>query len=129
MTHRHKGCTHGAGNAWTIEPTRRYFQHCDSCDVRFPWANHYEVYYVDEDREECCWWRECTKCLIKTISDYAEVWQLERDNTELPPDKNPMLTSLSRDDTINYPLPGMSAGEIQRAESREDTQNTNFHSR
>ncbi len=97
---KHDNCTHGTDNAWTIEPTRRYFQRCDSCGVRRPWANHYEVYYADADREECCWWWECTNCLIKTISDYAEVWQLDRA-------------------IDGGPWPEMSAGEIQRAERAE----------
>ncbi|KKN84490.1 hypothetical protein LCGC14_0289520 [marine sediment metagenome] len=79
----HGGCAHGTANAWTQEPTRRYFKRCDTCDTFRPWASYYEVYYADVDREETCWWWECTKCLIKTVSDYAEVWELEDPPAEM----------------------------------------------
>ncbi len=77
MRQSHRNCLHGPGNAWTIEPTRRYFKHCDTCRTSRPWGNYFEVYFVDSDREETCWWWECETCLIKTISDYAEVWRSE----------------------------------------------------
>ena len=71
---KHEACTHGAGNAWTIEPSRRYFKWCDTCHTLRPWANYFEVYFADVDKEESCWWWECTACLLETISDYAEVY-------------------------------------------------------
>lgn len=71
---KHENCAHGAGNAWTIEPSRRYFKRCDTCHTLRPWANYFEVYFADVDKEETCWWWECTACLLETISDYAEVY-------------------------------------------------------
>ena len=70
----HKYCTHGPGNAWTREPILRFFFRCDTCRLFRPWANYFEVYSIDVDKETTCWWWECEMCLIKTISNYSEVY-------------------------------------------------------
>jgi hypothetical protein len=80
---KHENISCAAGNAWALQPDRRYFKRCDTCGTFRVWANYYEVYYVDLGREETCWWWECTTCLIKTISDYAEVYQQDEPPTEM----------------------------------------------
>lgn len=74
---KHEDCTHGDGNAWAITPDRRYFKRCDTCNTFRLWEDYREVYFVDVENEGNCWWWECTKCIIKTISDYADVWEVE----------------------------------------------------
>lgn len=70
----HEGCTHGTGNSWTSEPSRMFFKCCDTCGTFRPWANYFEVYDADVDLATTCWWWECELCLIKTASDYREVY-------------------------------------------------------
>ncbi len=70
----HADCTHGPGNAWTSEPTQKFFAHCDTCRTFRLWGNYFEVYDIDVDMEGTAWWWECEMCLIQTASDYSEVY-------------------------------------------------------
>jgi hypothetical protein len=64
---RHKGCEHGQGGAWTLAPTRRWFKRCDSCGQFRLWADYFEVYDAG-----VCWWWECERCLLATITAWGE---------------------------------------------------------
>ncbi|KKK51522.1 hypothetical protein LCGC14_3114130, partial [marine sediment metagenome] len=52
--HGHDNCSHGPARAWVMQPDRRWFARCDTCNVFRLWADYYEVYGVVSR-----WWWEC----------------------------------------------------------------------
>ena len=60
--HGHDNCSHGPARAWVMQPDRRWFARCDTCNVFRLWADYYEVYGVVSH-----WWWECEKCLLETV--------------------------------------------------------------
>jgi hypothetical protein len=79
--HGHEDCTHGPGSAWTLEPDRRWFTRCDTCGRFRLWADYFEVYGARSN-----WWWECERCLLATVTAYAEEKAREsKDRTVEPP--------------------------------------------
>jgi hypothetical protein len=64
---KHEGCEHGPGTGWALEPTRRWFSRCDTCNQFRLWADYFEVYGAISH-----WWWECERCLLTTITTWGE---------------------------------------------------------
>ena len=73
----HSDCEHGPGVLWVLEPTRRWLARCDTCHRLRLWADYFEVYAEGEGH---CWWWECERCLLKTIT--ASVERLARESSD-----------------------------------------------
>jgi hypothetical protein len=72
MIKKHKGCSHGPGTSWTLEPTWRLFTRCDTCGVFRLWADYFEMYGSRWPHSMNRWWWECERCLLRTITACAE---------------------------------------------------------
>jgi len=71
-------------HAWTENPTGHWFGRCDTCGRRRIHIDIYEV-HGREGAGVSVWWRECSRCLIATLSWFNDLEkELERAAKETP---------------------------------------------